>query len=377
MADSLFEIGLERQLSLNQKRLHVCQEEHQIQLALIGNLEPRKSQFETIQAVEGLIRENNNIHLRFYGATHFYPEYFVMCEKYVTSRELQGRITFHGNCSNIDQVMREMDMVLSLSTYGSFSGSIGEAMAAGVLVVATPVGGISELIINGVSGVLCRDVSVEALADGSRRALALSPEDRHKITKHARGVAKTEVHPHRCAVDLFTMYNRAIDLTSGRNAIQPIVRPVLPHEAYGVDLVDYPHYPPSGKVRVCRKSVYHLRPKHSDWMGLDMMIGTHQRPAKGMIKLRVFGENGQLVRETCENVAEVRDNDWLNFRFSPIANSASISFSLEFRLLKAGRQTRISFYESSSQEGRMHRILRRAGFLKLGNELYCRMVYRR
>jgi hypothetical protein len=76
--------------------------------------------------------------------------------------------------------------------------------------VTTPAGGISELIVDNVSGILCRGFSDLDILEGLRRAVRLSAEERARIVAQARKVALEEFHPHRTANDLFAAYTKAI-----------------------------------------------------------------------------------------------------------------------------------------------------------------------
>ena len=75
-------------------------------------------------------------------------------------------------------------------------------MAAGLLVVATPIGGIPELILDGETGILCAGTDVDAIAEGIRRAAALDDAAYRRLVEAARRIARAEFHPNRAANDL-------------------------------------------------------------------------------------------------------------------------------------------------------------------------------
>ncbi len=106
--------------------------------------------------------------------------------------------------------LREADVLLCVAPAGGLPAALGEAMAAGVLVVATPADGVQELIVDGISGILCPGPSEADIREGLRCAAGLSGEDRARIAAQVRRVALSEFHPHRAAHDLFAAYTLAI-----------------------------------------------------------------------------------------------------------------------------------------------------------------------
>src|SRR5438874_1351001 len=79
-----------------------------------------------------------------------------------------------GECE-ISTVMERHDVVVVSSTEASRSGVITVAFAAGRPVIATPVGGMSEQIVDGQTGILADAVSGAAIAEAMRR-LIVNPD---------------------------------------------------------------------------------------------------------------------------------------------------------------------------------------------------------
>jgi hypothetical protein len=215
----LFDVGLNRHLAaLGMDGAGAAGAQRTLRLIATGTFQDRKQQAETIEAVGQLMRRGFDCRLDLYGYLHFNPEYVQRCRDLIRDLAVDDRIAIHDYTEDIADVLRSADVLLSLSTYESFPGSVKDAMAAGVLVAATPVGGVAELIIEGVSGILCSGTSTVALSEGVERALSLSPSDRMRMSEQARRVARSELHPQRAASDLFQMYNRAIDRTRSEAA---------------------------------------------------------------------------------------------------------------------------------------------------------------
>jgi N-acetyl-alpha-D-glucosaminyl L-malate synthase BshA len=79
---------------------------------------------------------------------------------------LASRVHFLGKVLYIEKVIREADLFLSTSESESFGMSIAEAMSCEVPVVASLVGGVPEVMVDGETGVLfpCGDVRIAACA---------------------------------------------------------------------------------------------------------------------------------------------------------------------------------------------------------------------
>jgi glycosyltransferase involved in cell wall biosynthesis len=374
--EEVFALGLKRHLDTFVQPLP-SQNQYPPRIVLSGTIEEQKRQLEAIECMDRLNREGWDLELDIYGHMDVSSNYVEKCQQMVQANGLENKIRFRGVYDDRVMILRSADILLSFTTFESIPTPMKEAMAAGVLVVATPVGGIPELIVDGVSGILCAGTSVEAMVDGIRRALALTPEGRKRIIEQARRVARSEFHPHRTASDMLAMYNRAIDLTGAMKPrdTQPCQPSLTQQGAAQYDRVESPPNPPVSHLLVDGKMSYHLNPQHANWMGLDVLIGTHRQTARGVLRMRVLSETGHPLREVSVDLVHARDNDWLEFRFSPVASSACTPFVVEFTINDAGPQTRISFYENNPREDVARRLLRRAGIPLSGNRLYCRLRY--
>jgi glycosyltransferase involved in cell wall biosynthesis len=99
------------------------------------------------------------------------------------------RTRFLGERHNITSVLAALDVVVSPSRTESLSNSILEAMAAGLPVVATRVGGNPELVRDHETGLLVAPEDERALADALEIVLA-SPNLAREWGENARSIAK-------------------------------------------------------------------------------------------------------------------------------------------------------------------------------------------
>lgn len=106
------------------------------------------------------------------------------------ARELgvAGRVEFLGARDDVPDLLASFDVFAFPSLYEGLCLAVIEAQAAGVPVVATPVGGIRETVIQGETGLLVPPRDAEALAAGIRRLL----DDREEASRLA-GEAKRRV----------------------------------------------------------------------------------------------------------------------------------------------------------------------------------------
>ncbi|MBE3589442.1 MAG: N-acetyl-alpha-D-glucosaminyl L-malate synthase BshA [Firmicutes bacterium] len=87
------------------------------------------------------------------------------------AEDVEDRVVFMGTHPNVAPIFRIADLFLLPSADEGFGLSALEAMAAGVPVVASAVGGLPEVIEDGVSGLLFPPDDVEAMAEGGLRLL--------------------------------------------------------------------------------------------------------------------------------------------------------------------------------------------------------------
>jgi len=93
---------------------------------------------------------------------------------------ISGRIVFAGSVPAAAQLLPAFDLALLTSDEEGFPNAVVEAQAAGVPVVATAVGGVLELITDGVDGLLVRAGDDAELAAAIHR-LAAAPDLRRRL----------------------------------------------------------------------------------------------------------------------------------------------------------------------------------------------------
>jgi N-acetyl-alpha-D-glucosaminyl L-malate synthase BshA len=93
------------------------------------------------------------------------------CERLCAKKGISDKVMFLGNSNEVDKILCFSDLFLLTSEKESFGLAALEAMASGVPVVSTNVGGLPEVNIDGVSGFLSDLGNVEEMADNALKIL--------------------------------------------------------------------------------------------------------------------------------------------------------------------------------------------------------------
>ena len=122
---------------------------------------------------------------------------------------VRKHVWFAGERADVPDIMRGLDCFVLPSLAEGVSNTILEAMASRLPIIATRVGGNSELIESGMTGTLVAPSNSEALA----RAMLGYFSDRGTARRHAkaaRRVAENRFSLTKMASDYATMYERAL-----------------------------------------------------------------------------------------------------------------------------------------------------------------------
>lgn len=106
----------------------------------------------------------------------------VRAMRYCRAHEMEDCVLFLGKSNEIDEILCFSDLFLLPSEQESFGLAALEAMAHGVPVVCTEVGGLPEVVENGVSGYLSPVGDISGMAQ--QVIHILEDKDRHRRFKH-------------------------------------------------------------------------------------------------------------------------------------------------------------------------------------------------
>jgi glycosyltransferase involved in cell wall biosynthesis len=157
--------------------------ERRLLLGVVAQLSPWKGQDTAIQALRVLCEEGVDAHLLLIGsakfrarATRFDNEgYVARLRALVVEAGLQERVSWLGEREDVPELVRALDVLLLPSWEEPFGRALIEAMALGVPVIATSVGGPAEIVVDGREGYLLGPREPRAWARAIRR-IAEDPE---------------------------------------------------------------------------------------------------------------------------------------------------------------------------------------------------------
>jgi sugar transferase (PEP-CTERM/EpsH1 system associated) len=148
----------------------------------VGRLVPIKGHGTLLDAAEVLARSGVEVALVLVGDG---PELERLRVKTANSPYLANRVHFLGASKDIAAILSALDVFVLPSVSEGMSNTLLEAMSAGLPVVATKVGGNTELVTDQVSGLLFRVGDTPQLVAHLER-LARAPELRSRLGASAR-----------------------------------------------------------------------------------------------------------------------------------------------------------------------------------------------
>jgi glycosyltransferase involved in cell wall biosynthesis len=169
----------------------------------VGNLYEAKGWEDLLDAVALLRERGRPLHLDIYGDGGLRAK----LEAQVSRLGIGDLVTLHGWCpkDEVAEHLRESDVFVITSRYDSNPCAVIEALASGVPVVGTAVGGIPEMVTEGM-GVLAETGSAESIANAIEAALDRAPWDRDAIASAAKGRYGLE----RVGDDFAAVYREAL-----------------------------------------------------------------------------------------------------------------------------------------------------------------------
>jgi L-malate glycosyltransferase len=186
-------------------------------LGVVAQLSPWKGQSLAIEALRLLREDGIDARLLLIGsakfvarATRFDNEAYVAgLRAQVAQAGLQERVSWLGEREDVPELVRALDVLLLPSVEEPFGRALIEAMALGVPVIATDVGGPPEILEHGREGYLLSPHEPRAWAQ-ALRGLAESPELRREMGTAGRSRVAGEFTAAHHAAAMLGVYERAL-----------------------------------------------------------------------------------------------------------------------------------------------------------------------
>jgi len=159
-----------------------------LRVGFFGRLTRQKGPDVLLEAVADVVAHMPQVHFSFYGAGPMADD----LRKQAEERQLASHVHFHGAYRQDEAAarMRQVDVVAVPSRWEGCPYVVLEAFAAGVPVVAAAVGGVPDLIRDGVNGVCVAANDPEALCDGLLDVLR-DPQKRRQLAEQGLVTAET------------------------------------------------------------------------------------------------------------------------------------------------------------------------------------------
>lgn len=151
---------------------------------LVGNvarLAEQKGQRYLIEAAPRVLERHLDVRFVFVGEGELRAE----LEERVRAAALGDRFLFTGARDDVPELVASFDVFAFPSLYEGLPHAVIEAQAAGVPVIATPTGGLAEIVRPGETGLLCPPGDAAALADGIVWLLD-HPEEARRMAERAQ-----------------------------------------------------------------------------------------------------------------------------------------------------------------------------------------------
>ena len=150
-----------------EKRAALGLEPEGVLIGFVGWLLPIKGPIHLLNAMFSVWREHPEATLVFVGKGDQEPA----LRKLADEHNLNGRVKFLGWRDDVKEIMLLFDIFVLPSLNEGMGRVLVEAMAAGKPIVASRIGGIPDLVQNGVNGILVPPGDEKALADGITKLL--------------------------------------------------------------------------------------------------------------------------------------------------------------------------------------------------------------
>lgn len=142
------------------KRKELNIPEDALVLANIARLVPEKGHLFCLDALKQAVGEVSNIMLLIVGEGRLKED----IERKIIKLNLQGNVILTGFREDVPEILSAADISLHTSLWEGTPLTITEAMSLGKAVIATAVGGIPEMISDGINGILVQPQNTSELA---------------------------------------------------------------------------------------------------------------------------------------------------------------------------------------------------------------------
>jgi glycosyltransferase involved in cell wall biosynthesis len=175
-------------------------------VGIVGRLVPIKAHDLFLEAASRLKATNAELHFAIVGDGELWDQ----LHRDVAAAGLSDRVHFAGWRDDLNEVYSDLDVVVCCSRNEGTPVSVIEACAAARPVIGTPVGGMTDIISEGVNGLLVPSGDAEALA-AAIAALIADPARRQSMGAAGRRMVLERYGADRMVSDLKQIYNGLLE----------------------------------------------------------------------------------------------------------------------------------------------------------------------
>lgn len=132
------------------------------------------------------------------------PEELLLKQR-VREKQIEDRVVFHQGDATL---LKAFSVYVLSSRYEGFPYTLLEAALADVPIVATDVGGVSELIEQNKTGWLLPSEDRKALIHALQKVISLDAQEIHTCVQQAHAVVQTTFTRERCLEEVFSTYSQ-------------------------------------------------------------------------------------------------------------------------------------------------------------------------
>ena len=188
-----------------------------LELLYLSNYIPGKGQDLALAAFRRAYAQDARLRLRFVGGDMGMAknrEFRQRLEAEVQQAGLGGVVQFGGFAADVEQVIKEADILLNFSESESFSLTCLDALFYGTPLIASDCGGPAELFEHGQSGLLVPNRDVSAMAAAINQ-LAADAELRTQFAAAGRAFVRQKFAPANTYEALGRLYRQVLAETGG------------------------------------------------------------------------------------------------------------------------------------------------------------------
>jgi glycosyltransferase involved in cell wall biosynthesis len=187
-------------------------------IAVCSRLNPMKGLEYFLDAAAVVAQTHADVHFMIVGGNGHRSDgtYQGELEQYAASRGLGNRVIFTGFRTDVARMLPEIDISVLPSLSEGLSNSLLEAMAAGVPVIATRVGGTPELVDDGTTGLLVPPRDSAALAQAMTHLLD-NPQTAKRLGDAGRSFVMARFSIEKMVADTQALYVKLLSASRGRS----------------------------------------------------------------------------------------------------------------------------------------------------------------